>query len=77
MKKLTGMGDNQSQIDLAYRQSHDFTTRHITPQICISAGGKSTGSSAATSRTTSRLSGASSIQVNGEIETNLQKLLHK
>ena len=77
MKKLTGMGDNPSQIDLAYRQSHDFTTRHITPQICISAGGKSTSSSAAPSRTTSRLSGASSIQVNGEIETNLQKLLHK
>ena len=67
MKKLTGMGDNQSQIDLAYRQSHDFTTRHITPQICISAGGKSTGSSQETSRTTSRLSGASSIQVNGGI----------
>ena len=58
------MGGNQPQNDLVYRQSHEFTTRHITPQICVSVGGKSTGSSAATSRTTSRLSGASSVQVN-------------
>ena len=58
------MGDIQCQPELTYRQNHEFTTRHITPQICVSAGGKSTGSSAATSRTTSRLSGASSIQVN-------------
>lgn len=58
------MGDIQCQAGLTFSQSHDFTTRHITPQICVSAGGKSTGSSAATSRTTSRLSGASSVQVN-------------
>ena len=65
------MGDIQAQAELAYRHNHEFTTRHITPQICVSAGGKSTGSSAATSRTTSRLSGASSIQVNVFIELYL------
>ena len=66
------MGDIQCQPELTYRQNHEFTTRHITPQICVSAGGKSTGSSAATSRTTSRLSGASSIQVNVFIELYLR-----